>query len=35
MTDTKKTPFTMVGSEDAETCVDGVCEVPQVGAPRT
>lgn len=30
----KPAPFTMVGAADADSCVDGVCEVPaaSVGA---
>lgn len=28
MSEKPKSPFTMVGSEDAAVCVDGVCEVP-------
>lgn len=28
MSEKPKTPFTMVGADGAEVCVDGVCEVP-------
>lgn len=28
MSDVLKPPFTMIGSEDAAACIDGVCEVP-------
>ena len=30
MSETPKNPFTMVGAEHAEACIDGVCEVPAV-----
>lgn len=30
MSETSKNPLTMVGSEDAAVCVDGVCEVSPV-----
>ena len=33
MSETLKNPFTMVGSEDAAVCVDGVCEVSPVQEP--
>lgn len=37
MSASSKSPFTMVGAQDAAVCVDGVCEVPPTqpveGAP--
>ncbi len=35
MSETVKSPFTMVGSEDAAVCIDGVCEVPSAHEPAT